>query len=86
MGGRGPRGAARWAGWRPARLRPTPVPRTVAIDTPATTKGTTMGFLGKAIKSGVAMKVGSMILREAQKPANQRKAKELLAKARSRKA
>jgi hypothetical protein len=45
-----------------------------------------MGFLGKAIKSGIAMKAGQIILREAQKPANQRKARELLAKARSRKA
>ncbi len=44
-----------------------------------------MAFLGKAIRSGIALKVGSMILREAQKPANQRKAKELLAKARNRK-
>jgi hypothetical protein len=45
-----------------------------------------MGFLGKAIKSGIAMKAGQIILREAQKPENQRKAKALLAKARSRKA
>jgi hypothetical protein len=44
-----------------------------------------MGFLGKAIKSGIAVRAGQMILREAQKPENQRKARELLAKARNRK-
>jgi hypothetical protein len=50
-----------------------------------TTKGTTMGFLGKAIKSGIAMKAANMLMRQAQKPENQRKAKEMLAKARNRK-
>ena len=44
-----------------------------------------MGFLGKAIKSGIAVKAVNIIMREAQKPENQRKARELLAKARSRK-
>jgi hypothetical protein len=44
-----------------------------------------MGFLGKAIKSGVAAKAGQMLWRQAQKPENQRKARELLAKAKSRK-
>ncbi len=44
-----------------------------------------MGFLGKAIKSGIAAKAGQIILREAQKPENQRKAREMLAKAKSRK-
>jgi hypothetical protein len=44
-----------------------------------------MGFLGKAIKSGIAVKAGQILLREAQKPENQRKARELLAKARTRK-
>jgi hypothetical protein len=44
-----------------------------------------MGFIGKAIKSGVALKVANMLMREAQKPENQRRAKELFAKARSRK-
>jgi hypothetical protein len=44
-----------------------------------------MGFIGKAIKSGMAVKAANILMREAQKPENQRKAKELLAKARSRK-
>jgi hypothetical protein len=44
-----------------------------------------MGFFGKAIKSGIVMKAGSMILRQAQKPENQRKAREMLAKAKNRK-
>jgi hypothetical protein len=44
-----------------------------------------MGFLGKAIKSGIAAKAGRIIMREAQKPENQRKAREMLAKAKSRK-
>ena len=44
-----------------------------------------MGFLGKAIKSGIAVKAANIVMREAQKPENQRKARELLAKARSRK-
>ncbi|GAA2725588.1 hypothetical protein [Cellulomonas aerilata] len=44
-----------------------------------------MAFLGKAIRSGVALKVGTMLLRQAQKPENQRKARELLAKAKNRK-
>jgi len=44
-----------------------------------------MGFLGKAIKSGIAVKAANIIMREAQKPENQRKARELLAKAKNRK-
>jgi hypothetical protein len=44
-----------------------------------------MGFLRKAIRSGIAVKAGQVILREAQKPENQRKAKEMLAKAKNRK-
>ena len=44
-----------------------------------------MGFLGKAIKSGLAVKAAQIIQREAQKPENQRKAKEMLVKMRSRK-
>ncbi len=44
-----------------------------------------MGFLGKAIKSGIAVKAANIVMREAQKPKNQRKARELLAKAKSRK-
>ncbi|WP_298461005.1 hypothetical protein [uncultured Cellulomonas sp.] len=43
--------------------------------------GITMGFIGKAMKSGIALKAGQMLIRQAQKPENQRKAKELLAKA-----
>lgn len=43
-----------------------------------------MGFIGKAIKSGIAAKVAAIVVREAQKPENQRKARELWAKARSR--
>ena len=44
-----------------------------------------MGFIGKAIKSGVAVKVANIVMREAQKPENQRRARELFAKARGRK-
>ena len=44
-----------------------------------------MGFIGKAMKSGIALKAGQMLIRQAQKPENQRKAKELLAKAKNRK-
>ena len=44
-----------------------------------------MGFLGKAITSGVALKAAQILAREAQKPENQRNARELRAKARSRK-
>ncbi len=44
-----------------------------------------MGFIGKAIKSGIAVKAANILMREVQKPENQRKARELLAKARSRK-
>ncbi len=43
------------------------------------------GFLGKAIRSGIAVKAANILIREAQKPENQRKAKELIAKARSKK-
>ena len=44
-----------------------------------------MGFLGKAIKSGLAVKAAQVIQREAAKPENQRKAKELLVKMKNRK-
>ncbi len=37
-----------------------------------------MGFLGKAIKSGIALKAANIARREMAKPENQRKAKELL--------
>ena len=44
-----------------------------------------MGFIGRAVKSGIAIKAGQMLMRQAQKPENQRKAKELLAKDKNRK-
>jgi hypothetical protein len=44
-----------------------------------------MGMFGKAIKSGLAMKAAQIIQREAQKPENQRKAKEMLVKMKNRK-
>lgn len=37
-----------------------------------------MGFLGKAMKSGIALKAAQIAKREMAKPENQRKAKELL--------
>ena len=39
-----------------------------------------MGFLGKALKSGIAIKAARVAKREMSKPENQRKAKELLGK------
>lgn len=39
-----------------------------------------MGFLGKAMKAGVAAKAIEIARREASKPENQRKAKELVRK------
>ena len=39
-----------------------------------------MGFLAGAAKSGLALKAAKIIRREASKPQNQRKAKEMLAK------
>ena len=39
-----------------------------------------MGFLDKAMKSGLALKAAGMVKREAAKPENQRKAKALLGK------
>jgi len=44
-----------------------------------------MGFFKGAIKSGLAIKAANIIKREAAKPENQRKARELLAKAKNRK-
>jgi len=41
-----------------------------------------MGILGKAIKSGVAIKAIQVIKREASKPENQHKARELVTKLR----
>lgn len=43
-----------------------------------------MGFLGKAMKSGIAIKAAQVAKREASKPENQRKAKELLGKIKRR--
>lgn len=43
-----------------------------------------MGFLRRAIRGGIALKAAQIIAREAQKPENQRKAKELYAKVRDR--
>ena len=43
-----------------------------------------MGFLDKALKSGVAIKAVQIAKREAAKPENQRKARELLARLRER--
>ncbi|MBF6357320.1 hypothetical protein IU449_22700 [Nocardia higoensis] len=39
-----------------------------------------MGMLGKAIKSGIAIKAFQVVKREAAKPENQRKAQEFAAK------
>jgi hypothetical protein len=41
-----------------------------------------MSFLKKAIRSGVAMKAAQVVMREASKPENQRKARELVQKLR----
>ncbi|PYF98439.1 hypothetical protein SAMN05216184_11196 [Georgenia satyanarayanai] len=42
-----------------------------------------MGFLRKAIRGGIAMKALQIVQREAGKPENQRKAKEMVAKVRN---
>lgn len=39
-----------------------------------------MGFMRKAIKSGIALKAARIVAREMSKPENQRKAKQLLGK------
>ncbi|WP_168800487.1 hypothetical protein [Cellulomonas telluris] len=39
-----------------------------------------MGFLGKAMKSGIALKAAQIAKREMAKPENQRKAKDLLSR------
>ena len=39
-----------------------------------------MGFLKKAIRSGIAAKAAQIVIREAQKPENQRKAREMVRK------
>lgn len=44
-----------------------------------------MGFLRKAIRGGIALQAARMIQRQAAKPENQRKAKEMVAKLRDRK-
>ena len=43
-----------------------------------------MGFLRRAIRGGIALKAAQVIRREAAKPENQRKAKELWGKVRDR--
>jgi hypothetical protein len=43
-----------------------------------------MGFLGKALKSGIALQAVRIAQREMAKPQNQRKAKELLSKVANR--
>lgn len=43
-----------------------------------------MGFLRKAIRGGIALKALQVVQREAAKPENQRKAKEMFAKVRDR--
>ncbi len=43
-----------------------------------------MGFLKNALKSGVAAKAVQIAMREAKKPENQRKARELVQKLRER--
>jgi hypothetical protein len=43
-----------------------------------------MGFLRKAIRGGIAVKAAQIIRREAAKPENQRKAKELFGKVANR--
>ena len=44
-----------------------------------------MGFIGKARKTGLALKAVDVVRREASKPENQRKAKEFAEKLRNRK-
>ena len=43
-----------------------------------------MGFLKKAIRSGIAAKAAQIVIREAQKPENQRKAREMVQKLREK--
>lgn len=43
-----------------------------------------MGVLGKAVKSGIAMQVLNIVVRELRKPQNQRKIKELLGRLRTK--
>ncbi|MCD2262241.1 hypothetical protein K3888_05945 [Dietzia aurantiaca] len=43
-----------------------------------------MGFLSKAVKSGIALKAVDVVRREAAKPENQRKAREFAEKMRNR--
>ncbi|WP_166435901.1 hypothetical protein [Cellulomonas shaoxiangyii] len=43
-----------------------------------------MGYLGKAMKSGLAIKAAQIARREMSKPENQRKAKELVSRLRNR--
>lgn len=43
-----------------------------------------MSFLKKALKSGVAVKAAQIVMREASKPENQRKAREMMKKLQER--
>lgn len=43
-----------------------------------------MGFIGKALKSGAVLKGVEIVRREAAKPENRRRARELVAKVRAR--
>lgn len=43
-----------------------------------------MGFLGNALKSGIALRAVGVVKREVSKPENQRKAKEAFEKLRNR--
>lgn len=49
-----------------------------------TTEEATVGIFGKVVKSGIAIKAIQVVKREASKPENQRKAKEMLAKLRDK--
>lgn len=43
-----------------------------------------MGFLGKAMRSGIAAKAAQVAMREAKKPENRQKARELVQKLRGK--
>jgi hypothetical protein len=43
-----------------------------------------MGFLKKAMRSGIAVKAAQIVMREAKKPENQRKAREAVEKLREK--
>jgi hypothetical protein len=43
-----------------------------------------MSFLKRAIRSGIAAKAAQLVMREAQKPENQRKAREMVQRLREK--